>query len=587
MPRPVVLANGRLFVGYDAAGRARELTWPMVGMPNHLVDRRIGWGVWVDGNVRWLGDPGWEVTAEYEDGAMIASWRASDRERGLELSMRDAVAPESDHWVKELVLRDLKGREREVVLLATHELALGQSDVGNTAFWSPEKGWLVHYRWSWSVGFRLDGDGELEWACGIAGFDGMEGTWRDADDGRLAGTPIAQGSVDSTISLRAVLPPGGETRAVWQAVFANGPEAAAGTEPVSFEQVAAARRETGGGSFDVTIACSLQDVKGAWMAAIDSDILETNRATYSYCWPRDGALAAHLMVDLGREDEARRFLEFCGRVARADGPPFLQKYTSDGSVGASWHPWVRDGAPCVPWQQDETALVLMAASAYSAKFGGFEHLVERCAAYLASSVDEFGLPLPSWDMWEERYGVHTSTACVTARALQDAGTVYESRWDEAAERMLGAVEQHLYLAGEGRYARSLGDPTPDSALLFGLRYVPSLAHAEETVRQVGEALAVRTSVGGVARYSGDYYFRVTEEAPGNPWIICTIWWETLQSRFGDEGAGLRLEEWLQRAGGGTGILPEQLHPVHGSPLSVSPLAWSHIEAARFRSGLSK
>ncbi|MGE0001194.1 MAG: glycoside hydrolase family 15 protein [Fimbriimonadaceae bacterium] len=587
MPRPVVIANGRLFVGYDAAGRARELTWPMVGMPNHLVDRRIGWGVWADGSVRWLGDPGWEVTAEYEDGAMIASWRATDRERGLELSMRDAVAPESDHWVKELVLRDLTGREREVALLATHDLALGQSDVGNTAFWSPEKGWLVHYRWSWSVGFRLDGEGELEWACGIAGFDGMEGTWRDAEDGRLAGTPIAQGSVDSTMSLRMLLRPGGEARAVWQAVFMDGPEDAAATEPASFRQVAEARRETSGGSFDVSIACSLQDDGGAWMAAIDSDILETNRATYSYCWPRDGAIAAHLMVEMGREYEARRFLEFCERIARADGPPFLQKYTANGSVGASWHPWVCDGAPCVPWQQDETALVLMAASAYSTRFGGFESLVERCASYLASSVDESGLPLPSWDMWEERHGVHTATACVTARALHDAGTLFESRWDGAAERMLEAVEQRLYLVEEGRYARSLGDPAPDSALLFGLRFVPSLAHTEETVRKIGEALAVRTSVGGVARYSGDYYFRVTDEAPGNPWVICTIWWETWLERLGDEDARLRLEAWLQRAGGGTGILPEQLHPLHGTPLSVSPLAWSHIEAARFRAGLSK
>lgn len=582
MPRPVVLANGRLFVAYDAEGRARDLTWPRVGMPNHLVDRRITWGVWTDGTVRWFGDPGWDVGARYVDGTGTAEWIAVDAERGLELTVHGAVVQVSDHWVKAFRLRDLSGREREVVLLATHDVALGQSDVGNTAYWSPERGWLVHYRWSWAVGFRLDGTGETEFACGIAGFDWLEGTWRDAEDGRLEGTPIAQGSVDSTLGLRTVLPAGGEVCASWQAVFAHGAEEAARADPVDVE---AALRTSGASThmpFDAAIACSLQDAGGAWIAAIDSDILETNRATYAYCWPRDGALAAHLMVDMGRKDEARRFLEFCRKVARPEGPPFLQKYTAEGHVGSSWHPWVQNGGPVVPWQQDETALVLLAASAYAIRFGGFEDLVERCATELAAHVGPAGLPLPTWDMWEERHGVHTATACVTARALREAGRLVAGRWNGVADRMLAAVQNNLYMPGEGRYARSLGDPTPDSALLFGLRYVPELAHAEATVRQVGDLLSVRTGVGGIARYEGDYYFRVTEDAPGNPWVICTVWWESWLHSLGEPGAAARLEAWLRDRGGATGVLPEQVHALTGEPLSVSPLAWSHVEAARFR-----
>ena len=35
-----------------------------------------------------------------------------------------------------------------------------------------------------------------------------------------------------------------------------------------------------------------RELGGAILAANDSDILRENRATYSYCWPRDGAIVA-------------------------------------------------------------------------------------------------------------------------------------------------------------------------------------------------------------------------------------------------------------------------------------------------------
>ena len=52
-----------------------------------------------------------------------------------------------------------------------------------------------------------------EYATGTSGFHGAEGTWRDAEDGHLQGNPIAQGSVDSTISHHVTLDADGETDA--------------------------------------------------------------------------------------------------------------------------------------------------------------------------------------------------------------------------------------------------------------------------------------------------------------------------------------------------------------------------------------
>ena len=36
-------------------------------------------------------------------------------------------------------------------------------------------------------------------------------------------------------------------------------------------------------------------------------------------------------------------------------------------------------------------------------------------------------------------------------------------------------------------------------------------------------------------------------------------------------------KWVTKSALPTGILPEQLHPYNGDPLSVSPLTWSHAE----------
>lgn len=52
-----------------------------------------------------------------------------------------------------------------------------------------------------------------QWAVGLKEVQGMEGTWRDAEDGWLSGNAVAQGSVDSVIALHLNLP--AEGQATW------------------------------------------------------------------------------------------------------------------------------------------------------------------------------------------------------------------------------------------------------------------------------------------------------------------------------------------------------------------------------------
>jgi len=91
-------------------------------------------------------------------------------------------------------------------------------------------------------------------------------------------------------------------------------------------------------------------------------------------------------------------------------------------------------------------------------------------------------------------------------------------------------------------------------------------------------------VGGVARYTNDYYFKKSddvERVPGNPWIICTLWlarWYAAKARTVEElKVVLSILEWVRSHAMPGGHLSEQLHPYSGEPLSVAPLTWSHAE----------
>ena len=189
--------------------------------------------------------------------------------------------------------------------------------------------------------------------------------------GVLEGNPIAQGSVDSTISFRLKVGPREEKELTyWLAAGRGFEEVRHLNHLVEEGGVTSLMRETqvywfswankGMKTFPVPMEEYLppriielykrslltirtqMDGSGAILAANDTDILQFNRDHYSYMWPRDGALVAHALSQAGYPELARRFFAFCGRVLSTGG--FLwHKYNPDGSVGSSWHPWMGGG----------------------------------------------------------------------------------------------------------------------------------------------------------------------------------------------------------------------------------------------------
>ena len=113
------------------------------------------------------------------------------------------------------------------------------------------------------------------------------------------------------------------------------------------------------------------------------------------------------------------------------------------------------------------------------------------------------------------------------------------------------------------------------------RVLPELfTHADEaTFEALREKLWDRTRVGGMARYENDPYQRPPGQETSNPWFICTLWLaHYLTERARDEKdleKAFEIMKWVSDHALPSGVLAEQINPVTGEPISVSPLTWSH------------
>lgn len=642
LPRPLSVGNGDLLINFDADLVMRDFYHPYVGMMNQIEGRRNMMGFWAEGRFTWMDEPAWVKRLGYLEDTLVTDCRVENENFGLSLVVNDTVHYRHNVFLRRVVIKNLRPEARRLKVFFANDFNIDESDIGDTALFDPDLRAIYHYKRKRCLiidgrtgpgAGKGKGRGISEFSTGRKRFAGAEGTWRDAEDGRLEGHPISQGSVDSAIAFEMDLPAGGQetlyywiavgvgfdsAQAVHRVVLSAGPERLI-NETATFWRSWVEKEDRKLGclpgplaSFfkrSVLVARTQIDDRGGILAANDSDILRHNRDHYSYVWARDGAMVAYALDLAGHHALTSRFFRFCERALSSGG--FLwHKYHPDGSVGSSWHPWVPKGEFILPVQEDETASVLWALGHHYRRRRDIEFidslyptLVEPAAEFLVSYRDpKTKLPLPSWDLWEERQGVFTYTAASTYAGLlaaADLGTLFgdpaAARWRRAAREVREAALKHLYDAKLGRFLRGVyvtpegfsPDYTLDSSLfgvvLFGL--LPATdPRVVETMKLVRDRLWVQTAVGGIARYTNDHYFKKSddiERVPGNPWIICTMWlarWYTAKAETADElKVALSILEWARTHAMPGGHLPEQLHPYSGQPLSVAPLTWSHAE----------
>lgn len=638
MARDLVVGNGSLLVTFDRDLNMRDLYWPHVGLWNHIGGHKSRCGVWVDGNFAWLDAPGWQKRLAYDRNTLVTQVEARHEELGVAVFVNDCVHYWDNTYLRRMTVENLRPDGREVRLFFHQDLSIEETEVGDCAIYDPK--WNAVYHFKRNSYFLINGQcnqsGLFESAIGIKRFNGAEGTWRDAEDGHLGGNPIAQGSVDSTVSLRFFVEPFGQKPAYYwiccgrnyNEVIKLNQKVLDRTPGLMIHQVAQYWRSwvekapiDAAQHLPPTVADLYRqslliirtqvDKQGAIIAANDSDIMHYARDHYSYMWPRDGALVALALVEAGFPEQTTGFFRFCRQALTKDGF-LLQKYNADGSAGSSWHPWYQAGQQQLPIQQDETALPLIALWAYYQRTKDIELITALKPSFVQPAADfltefvipELSLPRESYDLWEERRGIFSWTAGAVCGGLRAAGHLHLLYGDEqratqyyrAAGRIQQGILTHLWDAGAGRFLRGLtvkqdGSLIKDrvvDASIFGLCTFGAVPaddpRMQATMEAIRETLWVQTGVGGIARYEHDYYFRADQHLPGNPWLITTLWlaqWyiESAQS-VDDLQRAMELIVWATARTLPSGIMPEQLHPHDGAPLSVAPLTWSHAEFVR-------
>lgn len=653
MPRDLVVGNGNLLICLDRYLHLRDLYYPHVGELNHVIGHYHRLGIWVDGHFSWTSYEEWEIAPGYRSDTLVTESVAINRLLQIKLTVNDAVMPDKNVYLRRITVENLSDSipERQVRLFFCQDYYLCESDIGDTAFYDPHSCGIVHYKrktYFLSSG-RVNGEALLtDYSCGTKKFHGAEGTWKDAEDGELSRNPIAQGSVDSAMGFRGTLHAQTplifdywivvgqtlkEVRNQHQRILSKGCDTLMDqTESywrnwvVSQVNLNLAELPPALGSLFKRSLLTIRtqtDNGGAITAANDTDYFSFARDTYSYMWPRDGAFVAYALDQAGHQDMSRRFFRFCHRIFQEGYDPdplagadrkafFYHKYTPSGAVGSSWHSWItKEGTPVLPIQEDETALILWALWNHYQQYRDiefvhsmYEDMIKPAANFLCFYRDpEVGLPLPSYDLWEERFGVHTFTVAAVYAGLQAAANFAVLFGDAAgsvqyrntARQIRSAALEHLWCKEKMHFYRQIaihpkrgeisGDDTLGSstfAMFFFELLPPDDPRIVANMTAIRDHLWVKTAIGGVARYQNDSYHQIsssTDVIPGNPWIICTMWlaqWYIAMAQSqADLEPALRLMEWVVDAALPSGLLPEQLNPLTGEAVSVAPLTWSH------------
>jgi glucoamylase len=634
MPRDIPVSNGNLLLNFDSDYQVRDIYFPYIGQENHTKGDPFKFGVWVDGVCAWMG-PAWEKDLRYEDNSLVTQVRLLNTAAELELHCADVVDIELNVYIKRIQVKNLTAANRQVRLFLSHDFSLSGNDVGDTAYFDPRTFTVIHYK-----GDRYflidcvtdDTSGVRHYSCGGRDIPGREASWRDAEDGELNRTAIAWGSADSTIGIWLDVPPHGTATAYyWIAAGKEYQEVASLTATVRklTPQALISRtsnywkawiqiesRELGNLPKAVTdlfnrsllILRTQIDARGAIIAANDSDIIRFGKDTYSYMWGRDGAFVAAALSEAGYPEVCRKFFEFCARAISDDGY-LLQHYSPDGSLASNWHPWVVNGESVLPIQEDSTALILWALWIHYENCKDIEFIrpfyygfIKKSADFLVQHRDpQTRLPLPSFDLWEERFGVHTFTVAAVLAGLKAAANFAKLfqdvdlaiNYSEVASQMRQALVTHLYHPPLQRFTRSgyrseagyVLDEVIDASLL-GLIVLDALPANDprmvKTLDAVRQQLWLDTDIAGCARYQNDVYQKTADRpagVAGNPWFISTLWLgdcDVAQAETRQQlGAALPYLEWCSRNALPSGVLAEQVDPLDGSPLSVSPLTWSH------------
>lgn len=632
MARKVILGNGGMLVCLDKNSNIRDFYYPYVGQENHVSGNTHRTGVWVDGKFSWISEDGWDLMLKYKKDTLVSEIIAYNSELEVELIINEAVHYDKNIFMRRVSVENKSSVDREIKVFFSQHFQISESTIGDTVYYDPNINSIISYKGKryFLIGGLNEGKPFDDYATGVSSTDNKHGTYVDCEDGFLSKNPIEHGMVDSSIgfllsiesnkskeidywicagqkynevkNLRNFIleeTPGvliTETEEHWKNWLNN--------KKINFHKLNNNVKDLFRRS--LLIVRAQTDNHGAIIAANDSHTLHSKKDTYSYMWPRDGALIARSLDRVGHLDMTKRFFEFCSWIVSHSGYLF-HKYRPDGSLGSSWHSWLKGDEIQLPIQEDETALVLDALWKHYAKHKDdemikkmYEHFIKKAADFMVEFRDsETKLPKETYDLWEEKLGVHTFTCSTVYAGLRAAenfakifGTLEDSNiYKNAADEIKESTIKYMYDNDKGYFIKGIyynkerkieRDMTVDVSSFYGVFEYNILPVDDDrlinSAKKTMEKLWCMRQCGGLARYEGDRYYR-KHNSSENPWIISTMWLCEYYIERAKDLKDLKLAEelliWTTEKASDSGVLSEQLDPDNSSQVAVAPLTWSH------------
>jgi len=388
----------------------------------------------------------------------------------------------------------------------------------------------------------------------------------------------------------------------------------------------------------ILILHSQTNSNGIVTAGNDGQFLKTDgKDHYSYFWPRDGAFVAEALVTI---KDMKLFIKVLNASLDLlnDKGYFFHKYLPSAkkgteSQGSTWHSYISEsGEEIVPIQQDATTIWLYELCKYLTTINAkdtlnrYAPILKKLVRFtlkftfltikLSSNITEYSsgfigkpivnfkqynktaLPLPSYDIWEQYYGIFSYNALLSYFALKNSLTLLselgEDKLEKEVQEYLPRLKSDIstYLIDDGKFIKGIRycrdsvsiikDNTADSNLyLIACMDVDNEFDFGETIAEYDSRLFIQNHIGGVARKENDHYLKLSDDLPGNPWFLSTMWRGRLALKQGDFEFAKKILLFVMSHFDSTGLISEQIDPLTGFCYGIKPLTWSHAEYILF------
>jgi glucoamylase len=578
-------------------GELRHLFWPTIDYPQHVSGSLPG--VFHSRNQTekfdWLTDTPWKRKQEYVKNANILLTTFENSEAELVVTATDLILPNSDVTVRHFSFENTGRNDVYIRFFYYNDLAILETDIDDAAYYSQSNDAIIHYKRNFylAYGGTLKSSGHQ---CGVHGED--SDAFIDAYDSKLSSGSLVlydgTHAVNSCLSWDIETIHSHETKNL-TILIAMGP---------SEEKVLKLLEENRRTMFK-ELMNRTEDFWVGWIRKFHHDpgdeVLNTlmkrsllvlklladrnhggivaapcMEPEYRFCWPRDATYVAYAFDKCGFHEEPEKFYDWCRRAQEKEGGLYQRYYIEAKTKG-----------PCWSSQIDEVATVIWGIGKHfdlTRDSGFLESMwptIERAAHFLCENIDPDTNFVKSVGLWEEKFGSHTYSNAAVYSGLKTAASTAEimkenelhKRWSDAAEKIKRALVKFTWNPQLGYFIKTLDpeDKTLDISVLglsFPFEVLPANdARMKKTALTIEEAFNYKS--GGTGRYPGDAYYG------GNPWILATLWLALYYEQLRDLNKTKALIRWTAKHATVLNLLSEQVDKMNDSPVSATPLAWSH------------